>query len=67
MESSVRLFRYRSKIKNLLEHHLSQCQELTGTDENIMEGPNPTLRTDLLGQGPIGHVILLLNVKVASS
>jgi hypothetical protein len=53
--------------KNLLEHRLSQCQELLGTDKNTMEAPNRPLQTELLGQGPIGHVILLLNVKVASS
>jgi hypothetical protein len=53
--------------KNLLKHRLTQRRELPETDKNIMEAPNRPLRTNILGQGPTSHVILLLNVKVASS
>jgi hypothetical protein len=63
----VRTTPHSTDSKNLLEHHLSQSRELPGTNENTMEASNQPLGTDLLSQGPIGHVILLLNIKVASS
>jgi hypothetical protein len=55
LSDQVRLAPHSIDSKNLLEHHPPQCQELHRTNENTMEGPNRPLRTDLLGQGPIGH------------
>jgi hypothetical protein len=52
LSDQVRTAPHNTDSKNLLEHHLSQCQELPGTDKNIMEAPNRPLQTDLLGQGP---------------
>jgi hypothetical protein len=67
LSDQVRTTPHSIDSKTLLEHHLSQHQELPGTYENTMETPNQPLQIDLLSQGPTGHVILLLNVKVASS
>jgi hypothetical protein len=67
LSDQVRTTPHSTDSKNLFEHRLPQRRELPGTNENTIEATNRPLQTDLLGQGPTGHVILLLNLKVASS
>jgi hypothetical protein len=70
LSDQLRTTPHSTDSKNLREHCLCQCQELSGTLRNKQEGQgslNRPQRTDLLCRGPIGHVILLMNVKVASS
>jgi hypothetical protein len=57
LSEQVRPAAHNTVSKKLLEHRPSQCQELPETDENTMKVPNRPLRTDLLGQGPTGHII----------
>jgi hypothetical protein len=67
LSDQVRIAPHNTYSKNLLEHHLSQRQEDSGTDGNAMEAPTDLYKLTISCLGPIGHVNVLRDVKVISS
>jgi hypothetical protein len=62
----VRTTPHRTDSKNILEHHLSQRQEPSGTDKNAIKAPTDLYEPTISMLDPTGHINLFLGVKIIS-